>query len=202
VPFLLEISLEVSILAAEEIVEHIPCGPCRKEIYPYWDWVDRYMTYMDTPWDVGSVIISRVLGPVAYIGYRMVQEDTVVCNNIQEPSLTHGGFHWSFEAFPLGKPPDQVLKFIIGIEDSRGLMDVEMAWLCRVRDRKFLEWRVQSECDEQVIMIRVVQHHHGGISLRLVWDPRIAIVNSLTTDTNGIASLHRFGSWEEGLPRS
>jgi hypothetical protein len=30
------------------------------------------MTYMDTPWDVGSVIISRVLRPVAYIGYRMV----------------------------------------------------------------------------------------------------------------------------------
>jgi hypothetical protein len=61
---------------------------------------------------------------------------------------------------------------------------------------------VESECDEQVIMIRVVQHQHGGISLRLVWDPWIAIVNSLTTDTNGIASLHRFGSWEEGLLRS
>jgi hypothetical protein len=61
VPFLLESSLEVSILAAEEIVEHIPCGPCRKEIYPYLDWVDRYMMYMDTPWDIGSVIISRLL---------------------------------------------------------------------------------------------------------------------------------------------
>jgi hypothetical protein len=70
--FILESSLEVSILALEEIVEHIPCGPCRKEIYPYLDWVDRYMTYMDRLWYVGSVIISRVLGRVAYIGYRMV----------------------------------------------------------------------------------------------------------------------------------
>jgi hypothetical protein len=202
VPFLLESSLEVSILAAEEIVEHIPCGPCRKEIYPYLDWVDRYMMYMDTPWDVGSVIISRVLGPVAYTGYRMVQEETVVCNSIQEPSLTHGGVHWSFKVFPPGRPPERVLDFIIGTEDSHGLMDVEMPWLCRIHDRKCLEWRVKSECDEQVIMIRVVQHHHGGISLRLVWDPGIAIVNRLTTDTNGIASLRGFGCCEEGLPRS
>jgi hypothetical protein len=49
VPFLLEISLEVSILATEEIVEHFPCGPCCKEIYPYLDFLDRNMTYMVTP---------------------------------------------------------------------------------------------------------------------------------------------------------
>jgi hypothetical protein len=90
-PFLLEISLEVLILVAKEIVEHILGGPSREEIYPYLDWVDRYMTYMDTLWDTGSFIISRVLGPVSHTRYRMVHEDTVVCNNIQEPSLTHGG---------------------------------------------------------------------------------------------------------------
>jgi hypothetical protein len=125
-----------------------------------------------------------------------------VCNSIQEPSLTHGGVHWSFKVFPPGRPPNRVLDFINGIEDSSGLMDVEMPWLCRIHDIKCLEWRVKSECDEDVIMIRVVQHQHGGISLRLVWDPGIAIVNSLTTNTNGIASLCRFGCWEEGLPRS
>jgi hypothetical protein len=75
-PFLLESSLEVPSLAAEEIVEHIPCGPGHEEIYPYLDWVDRYMTYMDTLWDTGSFIISRVLGPVTHTGYRLVQEDT------------------------------------------------------------------------------------------------------------------------------
>ena len=64
------------------------------------------MMYMATPWDVGSVIISRLLGPVAYTRYRMVHEDTVVCNSIQEPSLTHGGVHWSFEVFPPGRPPE------------------------------------------------------------------------------------------------
>jgi hypothetical protein len=53
-------------LRCKEIVEHIPCGPGRKEIYPYLDWVDRYMTYMDTLWDTGSFIINRVLGPVTH----------------------------------------------------------------------------------------------------------------------------------------
>jgi hypothetical protein len=60
-PFLLESSLEVMTLAEEEIVEHIPCGLGREEIYPYLDWVDRYMTYMETLWDTGSFIINRVL---------------------------------------------------------------------------------------------------------------------------------------------
>jgi hypothetical protein len=53
--------------------------------------------------------------------------------------------------FPPRRPPDRVLDFIIGIEDNHGLMDVEMPWLCRVHDREFQEWRVQSECDEKMI---------------------------------------------------
>jgi hypothetical protein len=47
-PFLLEISLEVSSLVTKEIAKNIPWGLACKEIYPYLDWVDRYMTYMDT----------------------------------------------------------------------------------------------------------------------------------------------------------
>jgi hypothetical protein len=108
-------------------------------------------------------------------------EDMVVCNNIQEPSLTHGCVRWSFGAFPPGRPPDRVLDFIIMIEDSRGLVDVEM----------------QREYDDQTIMIRVVQCQHGGISLRLVWDPGITVVDSLTADIDGIVGLHRFDCWEE-----
>jgi hypothetical protein len=115
--FPLESTLEAQGLAMEEMVEYIPCGPSCKEIYIYSDWVDRYMTYMDTLWDTGSVIISRVLGSVVHTGYRMMQEDTVVCSSIQEPSLTHGGVRWSFRAFPPGRPPDRVLDFIIRIED-------------------------------------------------------------------------------------
>jgi hypothetical protein len=165
----------------EEMVEHIPCGLGREEIYPHLDWVDRYMTYRDTLWDTVHVIISRVLGPVVHTRYRMVHEDMVVCNNIQEPLLTHGGVQWSFGSFPPGRPPDRVLDFIIRIKDNHGLIYVEM----------------QYEYDDQTTMIRMVQRQHGGISLRLVWDPGIAVVDNLTTDTDGIASLHRFGCWEE-----
>jgi len=95
--------------------------------------------------------------------------------------LTHGGVQWSFGAFPLGRPHDRVLDLIIRIEDSRGLTNVEM----------------QSEYDDQTIMIRVVQRQHGGISLRLVWDPGIAVVDNLTDDTDGIVGLQRFDCWEQ-----
>ena len=44
----------------EEVVEHIPCGPANKEVYPYRDWVDRYMMEMETPRFTGSVDISGV----------------------------------------------------------------------------------------------------------------------------------------------
>jgi hypothetical protein len=35
-------------LVVEEMVEHLPCGTFYKEIYTYLDWVEKYMTYMDT----------------------------------------------------------------------------------------------------------------------------------------------------------
>ena len=44
----------------EEVVEHIPCGPANKEVYPYRDSVDRYMTEMQTPRFTSSVDISGV----------------------------------------------------------------------------------------------------------------------------------------------
>jgi hypothetical protein len=44
----LESSLEVQSLVVEEMVEHLLCGPVYDEIYAYLDWVDKYMTYMDT----------------------------------------------------------------------------------------------------------------------------------------------------------
>jgi hypothetical protein len=77
------------------------------------DWVDMYMTDMDTLWDIGSVDINRVLDTVALIGYRMVHDDTMVCNNIQGYTLAHGGVQWSFEAFPPWRPPDRDLEHTI-----------------------------------------------------------------------------------------
>jgi hypothetical protein len=53
-PFLLESTLE-----AQEIVEHLPCGLAREEVYVSMDWVDRYMTGMDTLWDTDIAIINR-----------------------------------------------------------------------------------------------------------------------------------------------
>ena len=44
----------------ENVVEHILCGPTNKEVYAYRDWVDRYMTEMETPKFTGSVEISGV----------------------------------------------------------------------------------------------------------------------------------------------
>jgi hypothetical protein len=44
----LERSLEVQSLVVEEMVEHLLCGLVYDEIYAYLDWVDKYMTYMDT----------------------------------------------------------------------------------------------------------------------------------------------------------
>ena len=55
-----ELPLLVSGLTMEEVVEHIPCGPANKEVYPYRDWVDRYMTKMETPRFIGSVDINGV----------------------------------------------------------------------------------------------------------------------------------------------
>jgi hypothetical protein len=58
---------------------------------------------------------------------------------------------------------------------------------------------MQYEYDDQTIMIIVVQHQHGGISLRSVWDPGIVVVDNLTTDADGIVGLHRFDCWEEQI---
>jgi hypothetical protein len=63
-PFLLESTLE-----AQDIVEHLPRVPGREEVYVSMDWVDRYMTDMDTLWDIGTTIINRVLVSVARIGH-------------------------------------------------------------------------------------------------------------------------------------
>jgi hypothetical protein len=46
--FLLERPLKYQGLATEEITENIPCGPTNKEVYASMDWVDMYMTDMDT----------------------------------------------------------------------------------------------------------------------------------------------------------
>ena len=55
-----ELPLWVSGLTMEKVVEHIPYGPANKEVYPYRDWVDMYMTQMDRPRFTGSVDISGV----------------------------------------------------------------------------------------------------------------------------------------------
>jgi len=51
--------------------------------------------------------------------------------------------------------------------------------------------------DYQMIMMQVVQCHHGGISLRSVWDLGITVVDNLKSDINGIDGLHRFDCWQE-----
>jgi hypothetical protein len=101
-PFLMESTLE-----AQEIVEHLPSGPARKEVYVSMDWVDTYMTGMDTLWDTDTTIINRVLGSVPYTGHRMGQEDTMVYNGMQDSSLAYNSVQWSFGAFPPGRPPDR-----------------------------------------------------------------------------------------------
>ena len=53
-----ELPLWDSGLTMEEVVDHIPCGPANKEVYPYRYWVDRYMTEMETPRFTSSVDIS------------------------------------------------------------------------------------------------------------------------------------------------
>jgi hypothetical protein len=47
-PFSLEIPRKTQGLATEDIVEHIPCGPSRKEVYASMDCVHRCMKKMGT----------------------------------------------------------------------------------------------------------------------------------------------------------
>jgi hypothetical protein len=106
-PFLSEITLE-----AHEIVEHLPQGPTHEGVYTSMDWVERYMTGMDTLWDTDATIISRVLGTVVHTGHRMLQEDTVVYDSVQGTTLAYNSVQQSFGALPPGISPD------IGLEDT------------------------------------------------------------------------------------
>jgi hypothetical protein len=109
-PFLLESTLE-----AQEIVEHLPCRPSHKEVYVSTDWVDRYMTGMDILRDAYTAIISRILGSVAHTRHQVVQENTMVCDNMQGSSWAYSSGQWSFEVFPLGRPPDRGLKHTLDL---------------------------------------------------------------------------------------
>jgi hypothetical protein len=73
------------------------------------DWVDMYMTDINTLWDSSSVGINRVLDTIAHTGYWMVHEDTMICNSIQGYTLAHSVVQWSFRAFPPGIPPNRDL---------------------------------------------------------------------------------------------
>lgn len=69
---LLERPLKAQGLATEEIVEHISCGPCCKEIYASMDWVDKCMTDIGMLSDTGSSDISGGMDAVALARYMMV----------------------------------------------------------------------------------------------------------------------------------
>jgi hypothetical protein len=124
-PLMLESPLKAQGLATEEIVEHIPCGPGRKEVYASMDWVDRYMTDMGMLWDTGSCDINRVMDTVAPTGYKMVQDDSVMGNNMQGYSLVRGSVQWSCGVFLPGRPPDRVL----GIPLSCGFPGSASGWV-------------------------------------------------------------------------
>jgi hypothetical protein len=104
-PFLSESTLE-----AQEIVEHLPWGPTHKGVYASMDWVDSYMTGMDTLWDTDATIISRVLGTIVHTRHRMVQEDTIVCDSVQGDTLVYISVQRSFGVLPPGRPLDRGLK--------------------------------------------------------------------------------------------
>ena len=53
-------------LSMEDVVEHAPCGPAKRELYEDRDWVDIYMMDMDTHQVIGSVDIHGVLAIVAH----------------------------------------------------------------------------------------------------------------------------------------
>jgi hypothetical protein len=81
-PFILESPQKAQGLAMEDIVEHIPCGPARKELYASMDWVERYMKDMGMISDTSLGDIIRVMDTVAPKGYRMVQDDSVIGNTV------------------------------------------------------------------------------------------------------------------------
>jgi hypothetical protein len=83
-----------------------------------------------------------------------------------------------------------VVKFCFSlIEDSHGLTGddfTEVFRLSMFHDREFPERRAQSEHGDQTVIGGM---HHDGPSLRLAWDPGIAVIDRSTTDTGEIASL-------------
>jgi hypothetical protein len=58
---LLESPVKAQVIATDEIVEHIPCGPANREVYASADWGNGYITDVDTSiWDPGSGDTSGV----------------------------------------------------------------------------------------------------------------------------------------------
>jgi hypothetical protein len=74
------------------------------------------------------------------------------------------------------------------IKDSHGLAGVdftEMSWPSMVHDKGFQERRAQSKHGGQTMVIGGMHHQYDGSSLRLAWDPWIAVVDSSTTTQMG-----------------
>ena len=54
-PPLMESPLKAQVVATNEIVEHIPCGPANMEVYASTNWGSGYITDVDTSiWDPSS----------------------------------------------------------------------------------------------------------------------------------------------------
>jgi len=115
-PLLLGNPLKAQDLTMEEIVEHISCGPAREEIYTYQDWVDRYITDMGTLENTSSGDISRVVELVAPTRYKMIQDNSVICNSMQGYSLAPSSVQWSLGVSLPGRPPDRVLEHTIELK--------------------------------------------------------------------------------------
>ena len=60
-PPLLKSPLKAQVIAIDEIVQHIPCGPTNMEVYESTDYGNGYITDVDTSiWDLGSIDTSGV----------------------------------------------------------------------------------------------------------------------------------------------
>jgi hypothetical protein len=110
---------ELISLATKEMVEHLPCGPARREAYASMDWVDRYMMDIDTLYGTSLVIIDTVLHSIAHTAHWTVQGNTRVCHSTRDYTLAHGVAQQRFREFPSGRPPDKVIEYIIGLRLPR-----------------------------------------------------------------------------------
>jgi hypothetical protein len=52
-----------------------------------------------------------VIVTVAHIGYRVVQDDTGVCNGIQQYIVVYGGVLWVFGTIPSDRDFRHIIKF-------------------------------------------------------------------------------------------